>query len=65
MALAGLRLHALKGDLNGFWVVDVSDNWRIVFCFDGEEPVDVFLVDSYIEDKVMPMKTLANHVQVE
>ena len=29
-----LRLHALKGDLKGFWAVTVRANWRIVFRFD-------------------------------
>jgi len=27
----GFRLHALKGDLEGFWSVTVSGNWRIIF----------------------------------
>jgi proteic killer suppression protein len=26
-----LRLHALKGDLKGFWAVTVRANWRIRF----------------------------------
>ena len=43
--LPGYRLHALKGPRAGFWSVRVSGNWRIVFRFDGGEPVDVDLVD--------------------
>ena len=48
--LPGMRLHALKGDLDGFWAVNVSGNWRIIFRFDDEsldETVvrDVDLVD--------------------
>lgn len=43
--LPGYRLHALKGDLKGFWSVTVSGNWRIVFrCEDGDVH-DVDLVD--------------------
>lgn len=43
--LPGNRLHALKGDLKGFWSVTVSGNWRIVFrCEDGDV-YDVDLVD--------------------
>lgn len=33
----GYRLRRLKGDLKGFWAIDVSGNWRIVFKFeDGD-----------------------------
>ena len=33
----GYRLHELKGKLKGYWVIDVSGNWRIVFRFeDGD-----------------------------
>ena len=45
MDLAGLRLHPMKGDLKGFWAVDVSGNWRIIFRFDGQDPWDVDLTD--------------------
>jgi len=45
MDMPGLRLHALKGDFTGFHAVDVSGNWRIVFRFDGDDVVDVDLVD--------------------
>ncbi len=43
--LPGYRLHALKGARAGYWSVRVSGNRRIVFRFDGGEPVDVDLVD--------------------
>jgi proteic killer suppression protein len=45
MALPGFRLHALRGDLAGFWAVSVSANWRIVFRFDGPHAYDVDLLD--------------------
>lgn len=45
MDFPGLRLHSLKGELRGFWAVDVSGNWRIIFRFIGEEPCDVDLTD--------------------
>ena len=38
----GNRLHALKGELAGYWSISVSGNWRVIFCFDGS---DVELVD--------------------
>jgi len=41
MNLPGLRLHPLKGDLKGFWAVDVSGNWRVVFQFENSNVVDV------------------------
>lgn len=30
-----LRPHQLKGNLKGFWAMDVSGNWRIIFRFDN------------------------------
>lgn len=43
--LPGYRLHSLKGDLKGFWSITVSANWRIVFRFDGDDAIDVELID--------------------
>ncbi len=31
-----LRLHLLKGDLDGFWSITVNANWRIIFQFDNK-----------------------------
>jgi len=42
MDLAGLCLHALKGERKGIWSVWVSGNWRVTFQFVGR---DVELVD--------------------
>jgi proteic killer suppression protein len=33
------RLHALKGQLKGFWAVTVRANWRIIFPLRGREGV--------------------------
>jgi proteic killer suppression protein len=41
----GLRLHQLRGGLEGYWSVSVSGNWRIVFRVEEDEIVDVDLVD--------------------
>jgi len=39
MDLPGFRLHALKGEMKGFWAVTVRANWRVVFRFeDGYAP---------------------------
>ena len=45
MAIPGFRLHPLKGKRQGYWAVTVRVNWRIVFRFDGDDAVDVDLVD--------------------
>ncbi len=39
------RLHALKGDLRGFWAITVRANWRIVFKFEAGDAFDIDLVD--------------------
>lgn len=41
IALPGLRLHPLKGQLKGRWSVTISGNWRITFAFSGNDVVDV------------------------
>lgn len=38
----GYKLHALKGDLRGYWSIWVNGNWRVTFRFVG---ADVELVD--------------------
>jgi toxin HigB-1 len=45
MALPSFRLHALTGNLPGFWAVTVRANWRIVFRFEDGNAHDVDLVD--------------------
>lgn len=45
MDLPSFRLHALKGDMKGFWAVTVRANWRIVFKFKDGKAFDVDLVD--------------------
>jgi len=39
------HLHALKGDLKGYWSVTVRANWRIIFRFENGDAFDVELVD--------------------
>jgi proteic killer suppression protein len=45
MNIPGYRLHALIGDLQGYWSVRVTGNWRIVFRFEDGEAFDVDLID--------------------
>lgn len=41
----GWRLHALKGDLVGYWSLSVSGNWRLVFRWQDGTAHDLDLVD--------------------
>lgn len=45
MNLPGLRLHKLSGDLGGFWSVEVSGNWRVIFRFDGPDAIEIDYLD--------------------
>ena len=45
MELPGFRMHALKGEYQGFYAVDVSGNWRIVFRFEKTNTTDIDLTD--------------------
>lgn len=45
MDLPGYRLHALTGDLRGYWSVTVKANWRIIFRFEQGDAYDVELID--------------------
>ena len=42
MNLSGWRLHALHGDLEGHYAIEVNGNWRLTFRFEGE---DAYVVD--------------------
>ena len=37
----GYRLHSLKGNLKGYWAINVSGNWRIVFRFEEGDAYSV------------------------
>jgi proteic killer suppression protein len=41
MDMPGWRLHPLKGDLMGSWVVWIDENWRVTFGFEGTGAVHV------------------------
>jgi proteic killer suppression protein len=43
--LPGYRLHPLKGEMKGFWSINVRANWRIIFRFEGADVFDVELID--------------------
>lgn len=37
-----MQHHAMKGDRQGLWAIDVSKNWRVVFRF---EDGNAYVVD--------------------
>lgn len=39
------RLHALTGNLKGYWSITVNANWRITFRFEGENVYEVDYLD--------------------
>lgn len=45
LSAPGLRLHALRGDLAGFYAVNVAGNWRLVFRFEAGDVFDVDYLD--------------------
>ncbi len=45
MNFPGSGFHALRGDLQGFYAVRVSGNWRVIFRFDGGDALDVDYLD--------------------
>lgn len=42
-----LRVHPSKGELKGFWSLDVTGNWRIIFKFEGGNVYEVDLLDTH------------------
>lgn len=45
MNTPGNYFHKLKGELAGYYSVKINANWRIIFQFQGEDAVNVKLVD--------------------
>lgn len=42
-----LRPHPLKGDLKGFWSLDVSGNYRVIFRFENGNAYDLDYLDTH------------------
>lgn len=43
--LPGYHLHPLRGDLQGFWSVRISRNFRLIFRMENGDVSDVDLID--------------------
>ncbi|MDY0872468.1 type II toxin-antitoxin system RelE/ParE family toxin [Dongia rigui] len=39
------RLEALKGSWSGWYSIRINDQWRIVFRWQGKQPIEVGIVD--------------------
>jgi proteic killer suppression protein len=46
-ALNSVGLHKLKGDLRGFWSVDVNGPWPIIFKFRAGDAYEVEIIDTH------------------
>ena len=45
MDLPGYRLHPFKAERQGFYAVNVSGNWRVIFRFEEGDATDVDYID--------------------
>ena len=45
MDLPKYRLHSLRGEMEGYWSIKISANWRMVFRFEGGDAYEVDLID--------------------
>ncbi len=45
--LNSVGLHKLKGDLKGYWSIDVNGPWRILFKFDTGNAYEVHIHDPH------------------
>ena len=43
--LPGFRLHALRGNLKGYWAIVIRANWRVIFRLENGEVLDVDYID--------------------
>jgi len=41
----GNRLEKLRGDLKGFWSLRITDQWRILFKWEGNDADEVKIAD--------------------
>jgi toxin HigB-1 len=41
----GFGMHALAGDMKGYFSIVISRNWRVIFRFDNSNVTDVDFVD--------------------
>ena len=45
--LNSVGLHKLKGDLRGFWSIDINGPWRLLFKFSNGDAYEVHIHDPH------------------
>ena len=45
--LKSVGLHKLKGDLKGFWSIDINGPWRLLFRFTAGDAYEVYIHDPH------------------
>lgn len=45
--LNSLGLHKLKGNLKGYWSIDINGPWRLLFQFDAGDAYEVYIHDPH------------------
>jgi len=45
--LVSWRPHPLKGDLQGFWSLDITGNYRVIFRFENKNAFDLDYLDTH------------------
>lgn len=45
--LVSFRPHPLKGELQGFWSLDITGNYRIIFRFENKNAFDIDYLDTH------------------
>lgn len=45
--LISFRPHPLKGNLEGFWSLNVTGNYRVIFRFDHKNAFDLDYLDTH------------------
>lgn len=45
--LVSFRPHPLKGSLQGYWSLDVTGNYRIIFRFENKNAFDLDYLDTH------------------
>ncbi len=45
--LVSWRPHLLKGNLQGFWSLDITGNYRVIFRFENKNAFDLDYLDTH------------------
>jgi toxin HigB-1 len=51
LRLPAFKLHPLKGKRKGYWSIWVNGEWRVTFCFSGQDIERIDFLDHHQEQK--------------